>query len=786
MIGRILFRIALFIGRLPKWFVVSSLIAVVFLPFAGIAITKIYQFADDAADRGAVGIADSGFGDTYTTPEYLDQGWEPEDSLWFYNTTQGSAFMPYDFFLALEQAEIDGTKKVECAKNGIEAALFICDENIDRLRYLPQHETLFNPHALPVGFVKETYKGRDYIGYTCAACHTGQVNFEGRALRIDGGPAMADMVGFMAELTKAMQQTERDPKGDNPRLDRFVERVINMNNDFDDRAEIEQELARWTDKRELYNAVNRSTYYDPEANKTHRVHYGYARLDAFGRIYNRVLQHAISRAQVAEQLRLVTDRNSATEPMMSEAQIEKVLHDVGDEIILRDDEFAKIIANLRNPDTAAGYPALNLRQILRVRNRIFNSPNAPVSYPFLWDIPHSDYVQWNSIAGNAGPGPLGRNAGEVTGVFGILDWHEEKGIWGWFKKFSISALASGQTTKKKVINFESSIDLFNLQRLESHLATLQSPRWPFCRSSDTGDYYLPTGPDTVSFAERQCEGDDVKTNKDMVDKGRLIYARNCQSCHDVIDRSDWDRLVIGKLVSIEDPESTDIAMAHNSAFYAGKPGNFRDTYQAVDGVGTVVVGDNAPVAQILTATTKGVVATPDPDKWWPRRIAEWVYSLVMTIADNPIKNSVKAGNCKPDTTAQPFNSIQAYRARSLNGIWATAPYLHNGSVPDLYNLLLPVDPMVEQCRIGKKDTNGEFIMRGWETLGMPQPAQRVTSFRVGSREFEPDKVGFRSDGDEGFEFRTDIRGNFNVGHEYGACGMTDVDRYNLIEYLKSL
>ena len=36
-----------------------------------------------------------------------------------------------------------------------------------------------------------------------------------------------------------------------------------------------------------------------------------------------------------------------------------------------------------------------------------------------WDITHSDYVQWNGLANNAGAGPLGRNAGEVIGVFGL-------------------------------------------------------------------------------------------------------------------------------------------------------------------------------------------------------------------------------------------------------------------------------------------------------------------------------------------------------------------------------
>ena len=56
----------------------------------------------------------------------------------------------------------------------------------------------------------------------------------------------------------------------------------------------------------------------------------------------------------------------------------------------------------------------------------------------------------------------------------------------------------------------------------------------------------------------------------------------------------------------------------------------------------------------------------------------------------------------------------AYKGRPLTGIWATAPYLHNGSVPTLYDLLLP-------------------------------PDSRPRSFKLGTREFDPDKVGFVTD-----------------------------------------
>jgi hypothetical protein len=103
-----------------------------------------------------------------------------------------------------------------------------------------------------------------------------------------------------------------------------------------------------------------------------------------------------------------------------------------------------------------------------------------------------------------------------------------------------------------------------------------------------------------------------------------------------------------------------------------------------------------------------------------------------------------------------FRAPLAYRARPLNGIWAMAPYLHNGSVPSLHDLLLP-------------------------------PGQRPKAFYVGNWEFNPDIVGYdmKAETPGAFLFDTSIRGNSNAGHLYGT-DITEDDRKALIEYLKTL
>lgn len=674
--------------------------------FIALGIGKTYQNWDDDKDRGAIPIAKGEWGENFTTPTYLDQGWDEADSLWFYNVTQGSALLPYDFFMVLEQAD--------------NQTLFRDNQVFDKYRYLPQKPTFFNPDGLAVGFVKDTYKGNNYVGYTCAACHTSQVNYGEHAIRIDGGPAMADMVGYLYALQKALQATLTQPD----KQQRFVKAVL-ARGEYNSSDKVLADLEKWTKLRINYNLVNHSN-----------LDYGYARLDAFGRIFNRVLQHVINKRQ-ARNLMLMTTRPNGSR-ILTTAQVDLVLDGIN-ETIIGNEQFSLVVDRLTSSDP--GYPNLNARDMFRIRNALFNEPNAPVSYPFLWDITHSDYVQWNGIGDNSGVGPLGRNAGEVTGVFAILDWKMST------DKFNLGAMISGQKNKSHKINFSSSIDLINLQRIENHLRSLQSPVWP-----------------------EEILG---KINTERASRGEIIYAQYCQSCHEIIDRKDWNRIVVAQMSSLNEV-GTDPRMAKNSVEYKGKAGNFKYTYQAT-GVGNMIMGEEAPAAAILTATTRGVVGTPDADKNIFRRWLDWMYTLGASFFQNEIKPNIKQGTYPPDTTASPFQSLLAYKARSLNGIWATAPFLHNGSVPSLYDVLLPVK------REGDPD-DGEY---------------RPESFMVGSREFDPIKVGFKTEGYDGFRYLTTLSGNTNVGHEYAGGhtpqpngevlpALNKEQRLDLLEFLKTL
>jgi hypothetical protein len=213
-----------------------------------------------------------------------------------------------------------------------------------------------------------------------------------------------------------------------------------------------------------------------------------------------------------------------------------------------------------------------------------------------------------------------------------------------------------------------------------------------------------------------------------------------------------------------DKVATDPTMADNSVHYDGFSGLLRNQYLKA-GVGNVLLDTRAPVAALLTKATENVVATPDPDKWFFTRFADWIVDLIRDFIDNKIKPSVKSGSYTPDTTAAPFASLLAYKGRPLNGIWATAPYLHNGSVPTLYDLLLPASP--------KPDDPKDMVYR-------------PKTFIVGSRELDTKKVGFKSAGYPGFLFDTSVPGNSNAGHDYGNRKLSEQDRLDLVEFMKSL
>lgn len=213
----------------------------------------------------------------------LKQGWNKDEELDFYNTSQGSQLMPYSWFLALEQAG--------------NSDLFRDNKNINHLGYIPQAPLPGrNPDGLPIGFVKDVISEEflasaltatrlsssaqgnqmEWLGLTCAACHTSEINYGDKTLRINGGPAQSDFPAFMNNLSKALAATTHD----DAKLTRFAKKIIpEAGYNETEKEALKAQLAAYTLWLNGYIDINYGGLTTP---------YGYGRLDAFGAILNRV------------------------------------------------------------------------------------------------------------------------------------------------------------------------------------------------------------------------------------------------------------------------------------------------------------------------------------------------------------------------------------------------------------------------------------------------------------------------------------------------------------------
>ena len=638
---------------------------------------------------------------------WAKQGWSDDDRHWFHHAAQGTSTfgLPYEWLVALQQPDFSfGEAKLlvdqaYLARFGFIPSPAALGDRATALKYgfsaaggSSRYSDAANPANaanLPVGFavssdwydpianmhlpIPGTGRNARSLGLTCAACHTGQLEYGGNRILIDGGAGMISLDKFRKALSVSFLLTRYLPW----RYDAFARRVLGTAYNDDNKDKLKRQLVALFEKGKKNSDLEKA-----QARRPNAVTEGYARLDALNRIGNEVFQ-----AQMA-----------------------------------RDENIHAI--------------------------------TGPVSYPYLWYTPWFDWVQYNSSIQQ----PMVRNLGEAMGVKGKVDL----------------------THPEKEKAFKSHIPVKTLHEMETLLAGdehplkarafggLQPPKWS----------ELPLPP----------------LNQDLVAKGRKLYADICEGCHlpPTASKDFWTAkywtpvardapqaylaLVTKPVLDI----GTDCRTAYDMVYrnvttpdFIGnsgtvlslKPGQFPKECpppppgQARPGFKLTNFG--VALGEVVEATKK---------RWYKdNNIAEADWPKWDGYRPNGIRATVPSHY--PDKHG-PAQELPVYKARPLNGVWATAPFLHNGSVPNLYLLLSP-----QQERDAAAKT-----------------------FYVGSREFDPVDVGYKYRADEVnttglFEFDTKISGNRNTGHLFtnvkDALGRIDpeftpAERRALIEFLKSL
>jgi mono/diheme cytochrome c family protein len=251
--------------------------------------------------------------------------------------------------------------------------------------------------------------------------------------------------------------------------------------------------------------------------------------------------------------------------------------------------------------------------------------------------------------------------------------------------------------------FASTVPIRNLHQLETTAYRLQPPSWP---SAVFGR------PDAAAAAA-----------------GQQLFQAHCASCHEY---GPDDRTSTG-LLRLHAYGPQELGVDPSTAEQVAAP---------VAATGDLPLGGSHSFAKAVALVVNNI-----RDKAYAREGVSPDEQARME--DRARRGGVYWRDTLPETG-------KPYAARPLHGVWAMAPYLHNGSVPTLYDLLLPA-------------------------------AQRPQKFPIGHRDYDPKKVGYRTDlplASAKYVVDTAKPGNANTGHAYGTT-LTDQERWNLIEYLKT-
>jgi len=654
MSGR-LARIDRFINRLVKNATLWIFIALLLLGIIAVrAWHVVFPVGPEPAVYGSMHLIDQGWVDT---PPSATDPLPRSPRQKFYQTSQGNLVMPFSWFTALERQPQGFPPRLN------EVNLFSSPSVQARYGLLPD-TSRYNPHQLPVGIVKDVLADevvdvlgqgqREWIGISCAACHTGQLLYKGQAVRIDGGNSLWNFTRWSTDLVGNLTLTTALPG----RFDRFARRVFKTERKEDSKAhrrELQKAIRVYLNSPLITQAI------DAAFNHTYPATEGPARTAALGRGVN--------------------------------------------------GEFG--LLDPRNIEPNRG----------------------PVSYPPLWYTHDYDWVQ--SVG--AIRQPMGRNITEAWGV-------------------------SVRVKLDQPNRYLSTARLQDLFWIETLLSTMKAPAWPGEILGPVNANRKPNG----RYKDPQDERVRYRYEDPQVERGRYLY-----------EEAEWARALTPAKEQLE-PGGTVLPPVRVRPGYCARchspvlePGEGSDNYDnryiqlplyRLDVLGTDAYdaeefAARKPYTGILADDFGGLKQLPNvgvalqtmiggiENKWYAdRNVSPRCRQIMNGFRDNL------------------FRAPLAYPARPMAGYWATAPYLHNGSVRTLYQLLSPVD-------------------------------QRDKTFYVGSFEFDPVAVGYRDQRIDGaFLYDTSVKGNSNAGHEFrdapkgtpGVIGpfLSPEDRRAIVQYMK--
>lgn len=705
----------------------------------------------------------------------LSRGWLnvwPDRKAW-YMTTQGSHLLDYDIFMHLK-AVTPGTSNVK-SLNPDALKLISSQEVLGMFGYIypvggqnghfnENYKVVANSSGslqtiyLPFGLLRDKLevdfntktaenlflvKGKTYLGESCAACHTSQATVGGKRVIIEGGGATTlDQSAFFKALYYSLLQANLN---DNLKDDLFAR--VKKRKELDGQSYSEKEF-----KRDLVGSTNRVARFALRGSTKHPyvqpIAAGPGRSDAVSNILNALTGDQLTVKSEGVIIRRTEDHYDASKLIVPHCRTLEAGQPKSE--WERDPKCRQFLSNLgSNALSAVGL----LKQYVDKDPNVV-SPDKSVSIPHVWEAGEQECVQYNCLAQS----PVIRNAGEVLGVFGYTELNDP------------------------ATRFKSTIQFPNLKRIENSLKSLEPPKWPESLLGPLDSAKVAQGKEVYSRACASChvvKGEPGSTVSDVGSKPFLRAHKtnyDLSKCAPFKSKNPMYHNIDGKDGFYDEC----IASSDESRCQAYKDkwkGPFKAGIHTTD---MYYLCEHGPRWVERGAITPAVVSQvenslhPENKADYPKEVfaclkgsapgfgqrcdterasgIDMLGFVTLAVADKYFRESGESPSSYAHGHSYSKRFTRAlYKARNLSGIAWTGPYLHNGSVRTLAQL------------IGLRP--------------------RQTTFAVGTDIFDPAEVGHA---DVGRERRDTTKlGNSNEGHRYGYDLSRD-EKEALLEYLKSI
>jgi len=627
---------------------------------------------------------------TFKSIVFANDQMTPEEKQNFFHLSEGSDFFPYDWFIRMKSArerDLSGKWNLLLKDRFEERTGSLVDPNpgdylagtIGISAIWTNHD-LKNNNALrsdketihdqigkaPIIRYLEKTPSIRMIGINCAYCHTGNIQTPNKNFRIEGGQSSVSIERLLGEFVISTLAVMANYEGIMiPFLESFdysktdaTKIAHQFKKSFFKNGKLKTKLRLLLKKLNITKEI--PTY-------------------ALEEEYQNIRQHLFKLAKLTYHI----PENES----------------LGNEIEKRLEFIAKIATGSRKktieehgkvslPGTAGGYGRVDA--FVGASNLLLRNPKnyiksiAPVGFPAVWGIKYKYNLHYTANTNSI----LYRNIGQaISGGAVILD-----------------------------SNLNSTINVFNLHRLENLLYKIKSPSW-----------------------EKKF-GEEYPIDKLKAERGKIVFEKNCLSCHRAQYNVAESPLLFNYPIIASNIINTDLNLARNIV----KP--ILEKNKIVDTLPNAYLNMTEGIASAFFKKNNVDLAEQNSIRFITLRGKEWVRNT--------------------------YNSETqlAYEARDLSGVWATAPYLHNNSVPTLWDLL-------------------------------QKPNKRPTDFDIGQVEFDTKKVGptnrkyhnkpCEKSSKKDYKWdvnqctNTRLEGNSNMGHDFGT-DLLENEKWDLIEYLKIL